>query len=317
MPTFDPVTARLILTIAREGSIARAAQQERIAPSAVSRRVAELEGRAGVVLFDRSAQGVRLTAAGEAYADGARSILQQIEDLDLRMSGFAQGRTGRLRLACTSSALSGILPEMLARYAKDYPDVVLDIREMYGAATLVALSDAEVDLAVLTDNHDFSNYDVTPIGSDNVWVIGSPDHPLAPVLAPARPVCFDIVVGHEIVGFHHSGALDRLLTDAAARAGRTIGERVNVETMSSLVRMVEAGFGIGFLRESSLHLLAGTDLVGAPLAEQWAQRNMLVAMRRQAHRSAAQHNFIRLASELRAALLARSGRGAPGQKSTR
>ncbi|MFC7704216.1 LysR family transcriptional regulator [Plastorhodobacter daqingensis] len=288
------MTARLVLALARDGSIARTAQAERIAPSAVSRRIAELEGRLGVVLFDRSAQGVRLTAAGDTYAETARMILQQIEDLDVLMSSFSAGRAGRLRLACTSSALSGILPERLALFARTYPGVTLDIREMYGTAALSALSDAEVDLAVLTDNHDFSPYEVLPVSSDDVWVIASPDHPLAARLAGGRPIPFADVVGHEMVGFHHSGALDRLLSEAAARAGQSMGERVNVETMSSLVRMVEAGFGIGFLRGTGLHLLGGTDVLGAPLAEDWARRNMVVAMRKMPFRSHAVTNFLGL-----------------------
>jgi DNA-binding transcriptional LysR family regulator len=54
---------------------------------------------------------------------------------------------------------------------------------------------------------------------------------------------------------------------------------VKVETFPSLVRMVEAGFGIGFLRSTSLHLLAGTDVVSAPLADAWARRALLAVRR--------------------------------------
>ena len=78
MAPFDSVTARLILLLAETGSIGRAAEREGIASSAVSRRVSDLEGRLGVVLFDRSAQGVKLTSAGEAYAAGCRIVLRAI-----------------------------------------------------------------------------------------------------------------------------------------------------------------------------------------------------------------------------------------------
>ena len=81
MAPFDSVTARLILLLAETGSIGRAAEREGIASSAVSRRVSDLESRLGVVLFDRSAHGVKLTNAGEAYAEGCRTVLRAIADL--------------------------------------------------------------------------------------------------------------------------------------------------------------------------------------------------------------------------------------------
>jgi DNA-binding transcriptional LysR family regulator len=74
-------------------------------------------------------------------------------------------------------------------------------------------------------------------------------------------------------------------------------ETLRVESFPALVRMVEAGFGIGFLRSTSLHLLAGTDLVCAPLAESWAMRQLLVARRKSSPQSAAMKSFIALCAE--------------------
>lgn len=284
MPQFDTVTARLVLAIAREGSIARAAEREHIAPSAVSRRIADLEARLAVSLFDRTPQGVRLTRAGESYAQGCRAILLQVADLDVAMSDFSEGRRGGLRLACTSSALSGRLPELLADYAGDHPGVALDIQEMSALAALGALDDARADLAILADNYDFARYATQPFEEDRVWVLARPEHPLGERIAEGSTgkggeVAFAEAVVHEVVGIHHSGALDRLLNEAARESGGTLGERVNVESFPALVRMVEAGFGIGFLRATSLHLLAGTDLVSAPLSDAWAQRRLVIARR--------------------------------------
>lgn len=295
MVHFDPVTARLILALARDGSIARTAERENIAPSAISRRVADIEARMSVVLFDRSATGVTLTAGGAAYAEGCRRIFREITDLGTAMSEFAAGSKGQLRIASTNSALSGRLPELLAQYAQLNPDVKLDIREMPSLAAATALEDAQVDLAICADNYDFASFETDIFEDDDVWVIASPDHELAKVMAGGSPMAFETVVAHEVVGVHHSGALDRLINDAAGKAGRTLGERVNVETFPALVRMVEAGFGIGFLRNTSLHLLAGTDLVHAPLAESWAHRKLLLVRRKRVPLATSVTAFIDLA----------------------
>lgn len=297
MQHFDPLTARLVVSVAQLGSIGRAAERENIATSAVSRRIRELEARLGVALFDRSVQGVRLTPAGQIYVRGCLEILRQIADLDTRMVDYATGARGALRLACTSSALSGRLPELLASYVESHRSIRLDIQEMSAARALVAMDDGQADIAFVADNNDVDRFETSVFEDDNVLVICSPDHVLAERLRSAVPIGFDEVAEHEVVGIHHSGALDRLLSAAAASSGRTLGERVNVETFSSLVRMVEAGFGIGFMRSTSLHLLAGTDLVSASLADHWARRSLLMARRASSPLSSPIRDFLTMAKK--------------------
>ena len=297
MAPFDSVTARLILLLAETGSIGRAAEREGIASSAVSRRVSDLEARLGVVLFDRSAHGVKLTLAGEAYAEGCRTVLRAIADLDAVMADFGSGHRGSLRLACTGSAFTGRLPELLARYAGKYPGIDIAIAEMGAAKALLALDEGRADVAIVSDNYDFTRFDIRPFEDERIWVLAPPDHPLAAQIEPRKSLSFDAVTPHAIVGVHHSGSLDRLLAEAAAKAGRPLDEALRVESFPALVRMVEAGFGIGFLRSTSLHLLAGTDLVCAPLAETWAMRQLLVARRKSSPLSAAMKSFIQLCDE--------------------
>ena len=297
MAPFDSVTARLILLLAETGSIGRAAEREGIASSAVSRRVSDLESRLGVVLFDRSAHGVKLTSAGEAYAQGCRTVLRAIADLDAVMSDFGSGLRGSLRLACTSSALTGRLPELLARYAAKHVGIALDIQEMGAAKALLALDEGRADIAIVSDNYDFTRFEIKAFEDDRVWVLVPPDHPLADRIEPRRDIGFDTVIDYPIVGIHQAGSLDRLVGEAARKAGKPLVESVRVESFPALVRMVEAGFGIGFLRSTSLHLLAGTDLVCAPLAEPWALRQLLVARRKTSPLSAAMKSFIALCSE--------------------
>jgi len=294
---FDSVTARLILLLAETGSIGRAAEREGIASSAVSRRVSDLEARLGVVLFDRSAQGVRLTRAGEAYAEGCRNVLRAIADLDAVMADFSSGQKGSLRLACTSSALTGRLPELLARFADRHRGISLSIGEMGAAKALLALDEGQADIAIVSDNYDFSRFDIRPFEDDRIWVLAPPEHPLAALIEPRKALPFEATLPHTIVGVHHTGSLDRLLAEAAGKAGKGLDEALRVESFPALVRMVEAGFGLGFLRSTSLHLLAGTDLVCAPLAEPWAMRQLLVARRRSSPLSAAMKSFIALCEE--------------------
>ena len=297
MQPFDPLTARLIVSISDHGSIGRAAECENIAASAVSRRISDLEARLGVTLFDRSLQGARLTAAGEVYLSGCRDILRSIADLNTQIADFATGARGSLRLACTSSSLSGRLPELLALSAQAHPGIHLDVQEMSATRALGAMDDGQADIAFVADNNDLHRFETNVFEDDSIFVIWSPDHPFADRLATGASVAFDEVVEHEVVGIHHSGALDRLLNAAAANSGRPLGERINVETFPSLVRMVEAGFGIGFIRSTSLHLLAGTDLMSSPLSDTWAHRALVTVRRASSPLSRPIRDFLTLARD--------------------
>lgn len=295
MQPFDPVTARLVVAVSQHGSIGRAAERENIAPSAVSRRISELEARLGVALFDRSLQGARLTPAGEVYVAGCRNILREVADLHTQMIDYATGLRGSLRLACTSSTLSGRLPELLATYAGTHSGIRLDIREMAASLALAAMDDGQADIAFVADNNDVARFETEIFEDDNVLVLCSPEHPLAIRLQAEKSMSFEETAQYEVVGIRHSGALDRLLNAAAARSGRSLGECVRVETFPSLVRMVEAGFGIGFLRSTSLHLLAGTDVVSAPLSDEWARRKLLTVRRKASPLSLPIREFLTLA----------------------
>lgn len=295
---FDAVTARLVLALARDGSIGRTAERENIAPSAVSRRLSELERRLGLALFDRTPQGVKLTRAGDVYARECSRIMRDLADLDIRMGAMARGHVGFLRLAATTSALSGRLPEALAAFSKAFPDVAVELNEMNASTALAALDDARVDAAIVADNYDLTAFETEAFDDDRVFVIGPPDHAFAGTLDIRRSVPFEQASRYEVVAVHETGALDRLLDEAAAKLSRRLGKRIKAETFSSLVRLVEAGFGLGFLRATSLYLLAGTDLKAAPLADDWANRKLMLAWRRTTQSNAALENFRELANRL-------------------
>ena len=94
---------RYFLAVARHGSIRQAADELHVAASAISRQIAILEGDYGATLFERHAQGVRLTLSGEIFAQHARTTLREFErvrsDLDdIRGLNAATSRLPWLRV---------------------------------------------------------------------------------------------------------------------------------------------------------------------------------------------------------------------------
>ena len=119
----DFVTLRLFCFVAQTGSITRGAARCHLAVSAASRRLADFEAAAGTPLLERSAQGVRLTAAGHVAMQHAMRLCQGFELFGAELTEFSHGYRGHVRLWANMSALTEDLPDALARFMAAHPEI--------------------------------------------------------------------------------------------------------------------------------------------------------------------------------------------------
>jgi molybdate transport repressor ModE-like protein len=101
---FDTTTIRLILAIAEEGSISRAADRLSLAVAAASRRVTDLEDQLGSKLFKRVPHGVEITESGEKLLQYVRQIDNLIDRLQGDAQALNQGLDGRIPRPLSSSS---------------------------------------------------------------------------------------------------------------------------------------------------------------------------------------------------------------------
>ncbi|WP_029003316.1 LysR family transcriptional regulator [Azorhizobium doebereinerae] len=117
-------------------SFSRAAETLGVSPSALSQMVRGFEERVGVRLLNRTTRSVALTEAGEALFRRVRPAVSELGAAIGQVRG-ARGRpAGSVKVHAFRSAAESCLEPMLAGFARDYPDVVLDI----------TLDDAVVDV---------------------------------------------------------------------------------------------------------------------------------------------------------------------------
>ena len=89
MRHFDPHSLALFVAVCDHGSIAAAAEQMAIVPSAISKRMTALEQQAGVRLLIRRKRGIMVTPAGEVMLRAARETLSSLERLQAELSEFS------------------------------------------------------------------------------------------------------------------------------------------------------------------------------------------------------------------------------------
>ncbi|QEI06108.1 LysR family transcriptional regulator [Pigmentiphaga aceris] len=274
----DSYNVHLFVAVARAGSIVRAATEENIAASALSRRLADLERTFGTALLVRSPRGVTLTDAGRLLFEQGARIDDELQGLVRLIQSQGDELAGTVRLYANMSSVVGALPERLRRFKKAYPSVRVALHEADTKDVIRACLDDRADLGIGVQSDVPPGMDTWVFATDPLQVVFPVDHPLA----GETSVTYSQVLHYPVIGVHQGGALDRLLHDRAAAIHQHFVPEVTVNSFDAVHRMVEAGLGIAVVPLSAIPAAGGKPFfIHCPLAEPWAERTlMLYALRR-------------------------------------
>lgn len=117
---------RLFLYVIRRGSLAAAAGELNMSPSAASRVLSGLEHSTGLKLFSREGQRLRPTAEGEQYYHECHRALIAVDELPRAARRLASGAQSRLKFVAGSRLATVLALPTIERFAKSYPDVEID-----------------------------------------------------------------------------------------------------------------------------------------------------------------------------------------------
>lgn len=274
---YDLTSLDVFTAVAEEKNLTQAARRKHLAVSAVSKRISELEAQAGSPLLVRYARGVDLTPAGQSLLHYARQMRHTLTLMEEELAGYAAGVKGHVRIHAITSALAQFLPADIERYANDYPQIKFDIEERVGSAVVRAVTDGRADLGIFAEQTPAEGLEVFPYRQDELVAVVPASHPLA----GRQRVRFDALLEYEFVGPHQETSVYALLTSEAKKLGKPLQLRIRISGFECMCRLVAAQLGIAVLPRAiaSPHLRGGR-LRALTLAEPWAQRNLLIGVRR-------------------------------------
>lgn len=145
------ISLRYFNEVARLGSIRRAAEQLHVAPSAVSRQIAQLEKDVDTTLFFRSKAGVQLTNAGEVYFRQTRRVLQDLTHARQALDDMRGLRKGEVRLYVIEGILFDFLPRILMAFHSQYPGIRFTVHTASTDEIVAALLEREADIGLTFD----------------------------------------------------------------------------------------------------------------------------------------------------------------------
>lgn len=286
---YDLTSLDLFITVAQERNLTRASRIKHVAVSAISKRITELEAQIGSRLLVRNARGVELTPAGQSMLFYARQMQQTMTQLDTELSGYASGVKGHIRIHAITSALSQFLPADLAGFSQLYPQIKFDIEERVGSAVIRAVADGRADVGIIASQTPAQGLETYPYRHDELTVLV----PVLHDLANSKSVKFEEVLRHEMVGPHLESSMHTLLTSEAAKLDMALKLRIRISSFDCMCRMVSNGLGVAVLpRSVTTQYLRSHKLKTVTLDEPWAQRTLLVALKKYDATSATLKTFI-------------------------
>ena len=168
----DVTRLRVLVAVARYGSVTAAAQALNYAQPSVSHHIARLEAETGARLLQRAGRGVRLTDAGRLLAERAEEIIGRLDAAENELAAHVGLRQGRVRLAAFPSALSTIVPVAAARLEAETPGMDLMLTEAEPPEALRMLRAGHVDVA-LVFRHFLQDSDTGPPDADDEGARGT------------------------------------------------------------------------------------------------------------------------------------------------
>src|ERR1700729_241838 len=145
----DVTRLRVLVAVARHGSVTAAARALNYAQPSVSHHLSRLEAETGALLTQRAGRGVRLTDAGRLLAERAEEILGRLDAAENELAAHVGLRAGRVRLAAFPSALSTLVPIAAARLEAENPGLDLTLAEAEPPEALRMLRAGYVDVALV------------------------------------------------------------------------------------------------------------------------------------------------------------------------
>ncbi len=156
----DVTRLRVLVAVARHGSVTAAARALNYAQPSISHHIARLEAETGARLLERVGRGVRLTEAGRLLAERAEEIIGRLDAAESELAAHVGLREGRVRLAAFPSALGTLVPAAAAWLETEQPGIDLMLTEAEPPEALRMLRAGYVDVALV-----FRHYqqDIDPV----------------------------------------------------------------------------------------------------------------------------------------------------------
>ncbi|CAB3718810.1 HTH-type transcriptional regulator DmlR [Achromobacter animicus] len=237
----------LVVELARAGGMSAAARELDVTPAAVSKRLAQIEARLGVRLFNRSTRRLSLTAEGEVYLENARRILGEIDDLDALIASRQAAPRGLLKVNAPLGFGRSYIAPAIAEFAQQYPEVSLQLQLTDRPADFVREA---FDVAVRFGDLPDTSLIARKIAPNRRLVCASPGY----LKKHGTPTTPHDLARHQCIVLRQNDAAYGLWRFTKGRRSETVKVRGNLSSNDGEVTLTWGLAGLGILQRAEWDL---------------------------------------------------------------
>lgn len=263
---YDLPGLRTFLSVTRLRSFGRAASALNLSPSAISRRISELEQALGVQLLERTTRSVVLTAAGQALVGEVSPLLEKMDQAVLAIVEEARGKGGWLDVGCVTTVAFSIAPGVAERFRQSYPGMHLRFHDDTGKRVTESVIAGGVTFAVNTLLQPPPELLAEHVLDDPYVLVLPRDHPRAGEAAfPWAELHSLPRDGVPLVALKQSSANRKEMDAALEQAGVDAPWSDEVEHLSTMLGFLRAGHVAAVMPRLALLACADWGLSHVPL----------------------------------------------------
>lgn len=240
---FDAKELRIFSAVVRIGSIRGAADHLNVAPSVISRQIADTERNIGQPLFERTARGMELTEAGRLVLEHSQRVQEESGLLQEQLALLKGVQQRRVRILCGEGFLADVLQNGISAFTKVYPEVQYDLQLGSTNSVLDSIANSDADIGIAYNPVIDTRVRSLAILRQPLCVVMHRDHPLN---TKGKVFLVDCLRFPNAL-LTSSHGITQLVTRIAADNGIAINPLVETTSIDVLRRFVITGLGITFL----------------------------------------------------------------------
>ena len=283
---------RSFVAVAQFRQFRKAADEVGLSQPALSAHVRDLERQLGVSLLSRTTRSVRLTTEGELFLHRLQKVLDDLDGAVLDLRDRAALSRGRVIVAATPSAASGLLPRAIARFQARYPGVQIQLVEDGSPGVAHRVETGEADLGVGPLSGQRSELSFSVLCRDRFVGIVAEGH----ALAGRSRVRLRELVEYPLLVTHRETSIRTSVEAALREGGLEFQTQHRVEQHQTIVAMVAAGLGVALLPSLALAVLDHKQVVRLSVTDPIVSRDIGVIQHKGGSASFAARQFVQLLS---------------------
>ena len=241
---------KVFYTVAKCGSLTRAAEELYISQPAVSQSIKQLETQLGVSLFNRTHRGMELSAqGGKVIFDKVEEALGLFQEAQVMLSQINSSATGTIRIGASDTIFEHVLSDKIVEFREKYPAVKIELLSGYSPQTLEALKNGEIDVAFVNlpmqVDEALSLYGNFSRLTD-VFIVGEKYAPLADEHAET-PIALTELTKYPLITLSKDTVATKSLNGFLSSLGVNLSSSIEIGSFELMKRLVAKGMGIGVL----------------------------------------------------------------------